>query len=74
MKTIKLNINCSDETCSVDIYRQCYKLENKGLMTVKCLLFNTELRIKGIVSTNSATYMDYYRCKECKEAEVKGGD
>ena len=68
MKTIKLNINCSEETCSVDVYMQCrfghYFTSNR------CRLFGATLKEAGVKHTPTTCYMDYYRCKECKEAEV----
>ena len=68
MKTIKLNINCSEETCSIDAYKQCKF--GRYFTGDRCGLFGAVLKEAGVKSTNTTCYMDYYRCKECKEAEV----
>ena len=71
MKTIKLNINCSEETCSVDIYRPCRFLLGQHSDKQTCLLFDSWLEnTKEYTRTNTSSFLDCYRCKECKEAEV----
>ena len=80
MKTIKIKIDCGESNCNgVDIKRQCRFIVHKRLGKyttgeVVCGLFGSDLAKTGKVDTNTESFIVFYRCEECKEAELKGGD
>jgi hypothetical protein len=69
IKTLKIEIQCSKDTCAIDIYRQCIYMKTREGKR-RCFIFNSDLDLKGYNHSTMGIFAEFHRCKPCKEAEI----